>query len=213
MSHIPRFVFRLWYRGAPIALLGAALALAACSTAGPPPVTYVLGEPASPVQSAEPLTGRPVIEVRPVLVPDYLDVADILIRQGGHMVAPSPTGRWGERLSAGVTRALAAGLARRLPDLVIVTSPPVEPPSRQVLVDVATFEPSADGKVVLVAQWRVLDGDSGGTLTGERVSLEKPIAGTGDPAVVAAMSSVTEELADHVAAGIERSGPAMPPTQ
>jgi uncharacterized lipoprotein YmbA len=63
-----------------------------------------------------------VVEVKPVLVPDYLNVSDILVRRGENALAPSPTGRWGERLSVGATRALAMGLVRRLPGLV-VTSP------------------------------------------------------------------------------------------
>ncbi|MBX6376452.1 MAG: membrane integrity-associated transporter subunit PqiC, partial [Acetobacteraceae bacterium] len=103
------------------AALGAAgLVLAACGlTSGPPPVTYVLGTPAPAADGVESLTGKPVIEVKPVLVPDYLDVADIMIRQADNVVAPSPTGRWGERLSVGVTRALTLGLARRLPQYMV----------------------------------------------------------------------------------------------
>lgn len=202
MSCIPR-----------MALLGAVLALTGCGTAGPPPVTYVLGASAPHATGAESLLGRPVVEVKPVLLPDYLDTADILIRRGQHVVAPSPTGRWGERLSAGMTRALAAALARRLPALVIVASPPVELPARQVQVDVAAFEPRADGAVGLVAQWRVLDGAGRETLTGERVSLDRPVPGLGDAAVVAAMSDAVEALAEHVAAGVERSAPAPSPSE
>src|SRR3546814_6599396 len=94
---------RLCRHSASTILFGAAaLALAACGTAGPPPVTYVLGESAIAEHGAEPLAGRPVVEVKPVLVPDYLDVSDILIRGAEHVVVPSLTGRWGERLSVGV---------------------------------------------------------------------------------------------------------------
>ena len=100
------------------------LALAACGMGGPPPVTYVLGTPIVAAERVQPLAGRPVIEVKPVLVPDYLDVSDIMVRQAGNMVTPSPTGRWGERLSVGVTRALADGLAARLPGFVVTTTAP-----------------------------------------------------------------------------------------
>jgi uncharacterized lipoprotein YmbA len=182
-------------------------ALAACGPAGPPPLTYVLGTPAPGAQSVEPLTGRPVIEVKPVLVPDYLDVSDILVRQAANVVAPSPTGRWGERLSVGVTRALAAALKRRLSGYIVTITTPVERPVRQVLAEIETFEPRPDGAIVLVARWRALDGAGRETLGGERVSLTEPIAGPGDAAVVAAMTQAIDDFAGRIAAGLRRVTP------
>ena len=187
--------------------LASALALAACGTAGPPPAIYVLGTPATGAQRVEPLTGRPVVEVKPVLVPDYLDVSDILVRQAENTVASSPTGRWGERLSVGMTRALAAGLVRGLPGFIVTTTAPAERPARQILAEVEAFEPRTDGSVVLVARWRVLDGAGRETLAGERVSSTRPIAGAGDAAVVAAMTRAVEGFAERVAAGVRRTTP------
>ena len=201
---------RLWRSGAMRSALGAsalALALAACGTAAPPPVTYVLGTPAAGAERVEPLTGRPVVEVKPVLVPDYLDVSDILVRKAENTVASSPTGRWGERLSVGITRALAAGLVRRLPGLVVTTTAPAERPERQVLAEVEALEPRDGGSVNLVARWRVLDGAGRDTLAGERVSLVRPIAGSGDAAVVAAMTRAVEDFAERVATGVRRTTP------
>ena len=185
------------------------LALAACTTAGPPPTSYVLGTPA-PVtdQTIETLVGRPIVEVKPVLVPDYLDTTDILVRRSDNVVAPSPTGRWGERLSIGITRMLGAGLVRRLPDLIVTTATPVDQPSRQVLVDVETFEVRAgEGVVVLIARWRVLDGQGSRTLAGERVSLPVPLAGPGDEQVVQAMTRAIDTLIDRIAASIQANRP------
>ncbi|WP_424140804.1 PqiC family protein [Roseomonas chloroacetimidivorans] len=187
------------------------LALAACGSAGPPPVTYVLGPPEAGTEGSESLTGRPVVEVKPVLLPDYLDVTDILVRRAANMVASSATGRWGERLSVGVTRALALGLTRRLPDIIVTTTEPTERPARQLLAEVETFEPRADGSVVLVARWRVLDGGGRETLAGERVSLKESMAEPGDAAIVAAMTQAVENLADRVAAGVRRAMPAPRP--
>ncbi len=132
-------------------LLGAVgLALSAC--AGRPPVTYVLGAPGPEAETAEPLIGRPVIEVQRVLMPDYLDVTDILIRRPGNAMDPSATGRWGERLSAGFRRALADDLARALSGFAVTTQQPADAPFRQVLTEVETFEPRPDGRVVLSAR-------------------------------------------------------------
>jgi uncharacterized protein len=182
-----------------------ALALAACGITGSPPVTYVLGLPATGAEQVEPLTRRPVIELKPVLVPDYLDVSDILVRRAENVMAPSPTGRWGERLSVGIMRALAAGLVRRLPGYDVTATAPVEQPARQIVVDVETFESRTGGSVVLVAKWRALDGAGRSTLAGERVSLVQPIAGVGDAAIVAAMTHAVEDFAERVADGIRHT--------
>ena len=189
-------------------LLGAAgLVLGACGSS-PAPDLYVLGAAPAPVTAAAPQAGLPVIEVKPVGVPDYLDTTDLLVRHGEGQMVASQTGRWGERLSAGVTRALAAALATRLPRMAVTASPPVERPARQVLVDTEAFEARADDEVVLVAHWSITDGGPRQTLTSERVSLAEPVAGTGDGAVVAAMTRATEGLATRIAAGLERTSAA-----
>ncbi|MBV1798931.1 ABC-type transport auxiliary lipoprotein family protein [Siccirubricoccus sp. G192] len=69
-------------------------------------------------------------------------------------------------------------------------------------------EPRTDGSVILVARWRVLDGAGRTTLAGERVSPVQPIAGSGDPVVVAAMSRAVEDFTGRIAAGIRRATPA-----
>ena len=137
-------------------------------------------------------------------VPDYLDTTDLLVRHGGQVV-PSQTGRWGERLSVGVTRAIAAALATWLPRMAVTATPAVERPARQVLVDVEAFEARADGEVVLVARWTITDGGARQTFTSERVSLAEPVVGAGDAGVVTAMTRVMERLAGRVAAGLERA--------
>ena len=183
----------------------AALVVAACGAVGPPPVTYVLGMPPSVQTGVEPLLGRPVIELKPVLLPDYLDTSELLVRHEGNVVAPSLVGRWGERLSVGLTRALAGALTRRLPGVVITTTS-TERPACEMLVDVETFERAPDALVGLVAQWRLLDGVSRRALAGERVSLWEPVGGPDDTATVTAMSRAIERFADGAAATIRRTG-------
>jgi uncharacterized lipoprotein YmbA len=145
-----------------------------------------------------------VIEVPPVRVPDYLDTTDLLVREGNQLV-PSKTGRWAERLSVGVTRDLAASLAARLPNVSVTTAAPVEPPLRQVLVDVTNFETSANREIVLVARWTITDGAGRATLVSERTALVEPLASMNDSVVVAAMSHQVEELADRIAAAVQHS--------
>jgi uncharacterized lipoprotein YmbA len=147
----------------------------------------------------------PIVEVKRVQFPDYLDTTDILRRDGNRLI-PSPDGRWGERLSVGFTRALTAALAVRLSGMMVTATPPLERPTWQVLVDVAAFEPRADD-AVLVARWTVVEGTSHQIVILEQTSLVDAIPNVDDSAVVAAMSHLVEELADRVVAGIERNRP------
>jgi uncharacterized lipoprotein YmbA len=178
--------------------------LVACGTADPPPTTYVLGSPESGEAKVESLIGRPVLEVKPVRLPDYIDVTDILVRRPGNVLTPSQTGRWAERLSAGVTRAFAAGLERRLSGIAVTTSSPPERPSCQTTVDIQTFERSVEGPVLFVAQWWLLRSESNVTLIGERLNLVEPVATESDATIVAAMSRAIDRFAEQAAASISR---------
>lgn len=189
------------FRAARRAWVGAAMfGLAACGMSGPPAAEYVLGGTPAVTPATVPQTSLPVVEVKRVQVPDYLDTTDILRRSGNQLV-PSLTGRWGERLSVGMTRAMTASLAARLPS-VVVTATPVGRPAREILVDVAAFEARAD-QVVLVADWTIVDSASNRTLVAEQTSLVEAIAGSGDAALVATMSNEVEQLAGQIAAGIK----------
>ena len=198
---------------APLALFAAAISgVLGCSLSGPPPTAYVLGPMPKGTAASVTETGLPVVEIKRVQLPDYLDTTDILERRD-HELVPSATSRWGERLSLGMRRALTASLAARLPHMVVTAAPPVERPARQVLVDVAAFEARAGRDVVLVARWSITDGAGRQTLVAEQTSLVESIAGAGDGAVVAAMSHAVDELADRLAAGIEGPGLAGEPAE
>jgi len=175
-----------------------------CGLSGPPPAEYVIGTAPTPARVTTPLTGRPIIEVKPVQLPDYLDTRELLVRRGNQVVA-SKSGRWGERLSVGITRALAASLATHLRGLIVTTTPPVEQSAQQVLVDITSFEARDNQEVVFVARWSIIDGPGRFTLISEQTALTEPITSTDDSAVVIAMSRAVEDLASAIATGIERA--------
>lgn len=185
-----------------IATVLAACTLVSCASVEPRPTIYVLGSPASSERKTESLLGRPILEVKPVHLPDYIDVTDILIRRPDNVLDASRTGRWAERLSAGVTRAFAAGLESRLTYMAVTTGNPGERQYCQTVVDVETFERSVEGAVVFAAQWRLLGSDSDGPLVAERVTLAESGVAENDAAIVAAMSRTIDAFAEQVAAGI-----------
>ncbi|HTP85025.1 MAG TPA: PqiC family protein [Alphaproteobacteria bacterium] len=195
-------------RGASAAIAGlgaAGMVLAACSV-GPPPKTYVLDPFPAMTEPVEPLLGRPVLEMRRVVVPDYLDVSALQVRDQANLVRASETGRWGERLSVGIAHAVAGGLSRRLSGVVVMTSAPPGPARCELLLDVEAFEADVTGRTAFVGQWRVLAEGSPDPVAGERVSLTEPVAGLGDEPVVAAMSRIMDNLAARIARAIQGLG-------
>jgi uncharacterized lipoprotein YmbA len=179
--------------------------LAGC--AGPEPHIYVLdaaGKPASGVRSD---TGRMLVELKPVLVPDYLDSTDILLRTGSNELTASRTGVWGERLSAGITRALAADLVRLLPRATVVARPPPAQPARQILVDVTGLQARAQGDCVLTARWTIVEQRNNMSepqvLASADGSFTTHAVAPGDAALVAAITAAIGQLASQIAAGAD----------
>jgi uncharacterized lipoprotein YmbA len=189
-------------------LVGAfCLLLAGCGGSGAGSALYVLGSTPASANASVVQTTFPVLEVKPVQFPSYLDTTDLVVRGPGGRLYPSAAGRWGERLSEGFTRALAADLAGLLPRMAVMTEPPVERPAAQVLVDVETFEATTDGSVGLIARWTVTDGAARQVVASERAVLSVRMQGTGDPAVVNAMTQAVQDLAGRIAARVARFAP------
>jgi hypothetical protein len=189
----------LFRRG--LALVAITVLLAGCGS-GPTMRIYVLGSPDPTMVGAWSEAGRPVIELRTVLVPDYLDSSDILRRVGPNEVAASPTGRWGERLSMGLTHALASTLSRRLPNAVIVTTP-ASGAARLIFVDIERFDIEADGRCLVTARWRITANDGQTPSEGESASFSEVAASTDDPAVASAMTRAVDHLGGQIASTIE----------
>ncbi|HWJ35372.1 MAG TPA: PqiC family protein [Steroidobacteraceae bacterium] len=181
----------------------------------PPPSLYVLSDPGDSAMDANAVVAAPVLQLQPVLIPDYLDTTDIDLRVGPHELQASRTGRWGERLSTGITHALRADLAARLPVDSVVLALPAEKSARQILVTVDAFDVWADGHCVLIANWSLLESQSravlntgkGTFVTAAAVQRGSPGGGGGDGEVVKGMADAVGKLADSVAAGVK----ALPP--
>ena len=184
------------------------LVLLGCSS-GPAPGIQGLGAPAAAVASVVSETGRPVVELKPVSLPDYLNSTDILLRDGQNELKASPTGRWGERLSLGVTRALAEDLARRLPRVTVLQSASDGPPAASVVTDLDAFDIQPDGRCVLTARWTILGPDRRALVGGKRATIVTMVPrdkdGVTDTGIVTAMNQAMEQLANYVASDVSRA--------
>ena len=127
--------------------------------------------------------------------------------------SPVQTGRWGERLSLGITHALEVALARRLPGVLVTHTSMPGQPSVSLLVNVEAFDVHPDGRCVLTARW-MIPGDDGQQATiSQQGTFVTQAAGTSGPlsdaAIVSAMAGSVDQLADRIAISLRRT-PARP---
>lgn len=189
--------------------LVAVIVLTGCA-ASPVLRTYVLGSPAAPDPGVINEAGRPVIEVPTVALPDYLDSTDILLRNGQNELTPSSTGRWGERLSLGITHTLEVDLAKRLPGVLVTHTSVPGQPSVSLLVNVEAFDVHPDGECVLAARWTI-PGEEGqpATIAQRGTFVTKaavsPSGTLSDAIIVSAMAASVDQLADRIAMGLRRT--------
>jgi uncharacterized lipoprotein YmbA len=179
------------------ALAGAALVLSGCGTF-PLPKVYILGDPAQAIPGVTDEAGLRHLELKTVTVPDYLDTTDIQRRSASNQVISSATGRWGERVSIGITHALAIDLAARLPNVVIESRGAYEP-ARRLLVDVERFEIGEDGRCILTARWRLATADNTVASSSERATFIITAPSATDAAVTLGMTSAIDQLAERIA--------------
>ncbi len=116
----------------------------------------------------------------------------------------SATGRWGERVSVGITRALAVDLARRLPDVVIESRGRYEP-ARRLLVDVERFEIGEDGLCTLTARWRLTSAGDTVQPDSQRGTFIAPARLRTDADAATAMTSAIDQLAGQIAVTLQSS--------
>jgi uncharacterized protein len=151
--------------------------------------------------AAEPGRGA-AVGVGPVSLPGYLDRLQIVTRRGAQLDM-AEFDRWGEPLSEGVPRAIAAYLAALLQTerVVVFPWPGVRTIEHQVVVDVTRFDGVVGGDVLLEARWRVLGPDRK-ELVLRSSAVHEATGASGYPALVAAMSrslgALSREIADSV---------------
>lgn len=177
------------------------LIVTAC-TSGPPLRTFLL-TPAMDQAALAPMpaSAAGLVVLRRVIIPDYLDTTDILLRVGTNEVKASDTGRWGERLSLGLTRALAVDLAVRLPSDRFVLDASNKS-GRQLLINVNGLDIRPDGRCTIAATWTIVDHGlplavvhGGGTFDSSSADRSE---GVGDARLVDALSRTAGKLADAI---------------
>jgi uncharacterized lipoprotein YmbA len=125
------------------ALLGASCAslISGCASAPPTRVLLALPTGAVPANATTPARSGPMLAVRRVSVPEYLETRRVRYRADDTTLAEWPNTFWAERFEISVTRELVAALRRGLPGWSVCEATcPDQPPNLNLQAELAPLD-------------------------------------------------------------------------
>lgn len=188
--------------------LGAALAwsalLGACAGAPPPRLMLLSNDVAVPPASA--MMQRPILVVRTVTMPEYLDRRSILYRSADAELKRFPDQVWAERLGESVTRWMALQLAADLPayEVEAFGAASEKSPALALNMELQSFEPDAAAGGAAMLRLRGAWHLAGGAVTDGRLSADVPMATLDAATTVAAMRTALKQASDGIAAQVRQ---------
>jgi len=151
---------------------------------------------------------RPLIGIRSVTWPDYLDRPQIATRVSQHRLVYDDSRRWAEPLQENFLRVLAENLAWRLKTDQVVQYP--WPGGRrvgyQVVVRVLEFEAGPDPSAKLIALWSVRDMDHAEVVPTRRSSFSVAAPLADFDARARALSEAVASLSGEMAEALRHLG-------
>jgi uncharacterized lipoprotein YmbA len=181
------------------------LSLSACASPDPKLYTLIPTDPATAF--AAPAV---VLELHRVDIPGYADRPEIVRSAADYRVHLATNERWSEPFGDLLQRVLTADLSRRLPGAVVYSDAGAisAPPTSIVAVNLSRIDADAADQVVLDAQFSIRAPDTELPPTTRTLHLTAPIAGPATTDYAAALSTVTGQLADAIAAAARPAPPA-----
>jgi len=177
------------------------MALAACGTS--PPTRFFMLDPVGVDVQSRPQISAP-IEVDAVHIPPALDRQSMVRGESDHELKISSQERWGADFGEMARRVLTQDLQDRLaPGMVIPPHFPAPANARGVVVNILSFDPAASGRLVLDADWTLLEGSPAKPMLLRTARLSAPV-GESAASQAAAMSRLLGQLADEIVSGISQ---------
>lgn len=180
------------------------MGLSGCIRNGAPIHFYML-EPIATSQGVSGTTaeaGAPVIGLRQVRIPAYLDRPQIVTALSNQEYKLAEDQRWAERLDDTVTRVLAENLSNLIPTERVVFHPwsPQQKVDAQISVNIQEFHADAAGQVRLGALWTIKGAESGPSH--RKFSCRQPASTTDYARIAAAHSACLGRLSQEIAEAV-----------
>jgi uncharacterized lipoprotein YmbA len=182
-------------------VLALVVCLCACAGKSASSKFYVLSPlPLSTLSGAEGAT----IGVLPVELPDYLDRPQVVTRVSENEIKFDEFNRWAEPLKDNFYRVLVENLSTLLSTAKVVETAQraKDPVTLYVGVDVAQFDGTLGGDVVLTVKWGLMTSEGVKLLVAKRSSFKEPTGAATYEALVAAHSRAMAALSREIAEAI-----------
>ena len=185
----------IWIRLSLIAVV--LLAVAGCGSTRPSNF-YQLDEPAATRLSG--LERGIAIGIGPVTLEPYLDRPQIVIRGAGHKLELSEFNRWAEPLVDSISRVIIVNLSNMLESTRVFKVPrrnKTIPLEFRIEIDIARFDGTLGGDVLLVARWTVYGREESALLTKVSIISESS-GGEGFDNLIAAQNRTLQKLSQEI---------------
>jgi len=176
-------------------------------TSSPSSRFYVLTSTTAPGPETKPSAedGCLSLGIGPVILPDYLDVPQIVTRKAPNELSLAEYDHWAEPLKDNFARVLAKNLSNQVCTKVILLFPwrggiPVD---YRVEMNVLRLDGSLGENVSLEVWWMVFSGDRARMLLAKRSTFTEAVGGQDYKSFVSAQSRLLGHFSDEIAAAIK----------
>ena len=183
----------------PIAVLALALVVTACGSS--PPVHFYTLSP--PVAASVEKTGHATVAFGPLVVADYLQRPQIVVRDSNQQLHLAEFNRWAEPTQSAIARWLALDIDRQFAGGVVVESSQTARADYRVRGQILQWDVDASSNAVLVAQWEVVDHDGKAVAPWRTSRFNATVKSTSDyNDVVRGLNQTLAEFADEIASAL-----------
>jgi uncharacterized lipoprotein YmbA len=179
------------------------LSISACGTS-PKSKIYMLSAEDDSVTYADNKEQGIAVGVWTVMMPEYLDRAEIVTRDNPFEIELADFNRWAVDLDRNMTRLIAGELARRLKTDRVVISPwaAYRKNDYQVKIYIDRFDGEIGGEVKLSGVWSLLSAEGNEEKLRKVFTFKTRANGKDYIELVAALSKLTVQLSEQIANGI-----------
>lgn len=145
------------------------------------------------------------LEIRPVLLPEAIDRAQIASRLDPQRLTFNDFHRWSGPLADDVTSVLLEDIAAQLParnKIALFPRDSYFQPTHRLLVNISRFDGKAGDEVALTARWTVIKVADKEPLISRKSTIQVKAAGDDQQALVTAHSQAVADLARDIVAAL-----------